>query len=88
MPATDGSDDVVVDNVSFGQWCASSYNDMDSSGRFVNEDFKDKTPGFACPTNWVYMNGWVTVESDFGSDAEHAFALKGFIDGGPVRTVR
>ena len=36
----------------------------------------------------INYNGWVTVESDFGTDAEHAQALKGFISGGPVRTVR
>ena len=36
----------------------------------------------------INYNGWVTVESDFGTDAEHAQALKGFISGGPVRAVR
>ena len=36
----------------------------------------------------INYNGWVTVESDFGSDAEHAFALKGFISGGPVRAAQ
>ena len=63
LSTADESDDIVVDDVSFDQWCASSYDDQNAQGNFINADFNDsaKMPTLGCPTNWVYMNGWVTV---------------------------
>ena len=52
------SEDVVVDNVSFDQWSAGSYDDPD------NTDFEDKLPSFGAPTNFVYVNGWVRTDGD------------------------
>ncbi|MGN0832123.1 MAG: hypothetical protein ACI4RD_00560 [Kiritimatiellia bacterium] len=58
------SGDVVVDNVRFGQWCAANYDDTNSRGDFSNTDFDDKLPGLGCPTNYVYLNGWVQVAGE------------------------
>lgn len=49
------SADIVVDDVAFTQWCAASYSDDD------NADFYDYNPNQGCPTNYVYLNGWVDV---------------------------
>ena len=57
------SGDIVVDDVSFGQWCAASYNDSD------NEDFYDRIPTQGCPDYFVYLNGWVSVVRDLHSIA-------------------
>lgn len=51
------SGDIVVDDVSFTQWCAASYSDSD------NVDFLNDIPTQGCPTNFVYLNGWVDVET-------------------------
>lgn len=59
-----GSGDVVVDKVSFGQWCAASYDDQNARGDFSNVDFDDKLPGLGCPTNYVYLNGWVQTAGE------------------------
>lgn len=58
------SGDVVVDDVRFGQWCAASYDDTNSRGDFSNVDFDDKLPGLGCPTNYVYLNGWVQTAGE------------------------
>ena len=50
--------DVVVDDVKMKQWCAANFDDKDIT------DFDDKIPGFGCPTNFVYVNGWVNVLGD------------------------
>ena len=62
LSTADESDDIVVDDVTFDQWCAASYDDQNAQGRYINADFNTKTPSLGCPTNWVYMNGWVTVK--------------------------
>ena len=60
------SSDIVIDNIRFGQWCAASYSDADNADFYSRPD-----QVFACPTNFVYMNGWVTVEN-----GQHAIALQ------------
>ena len=51
------SGDVVVDDVSFTQWCAADYDDSD------NDCFQDWRPVYGCPLHYVYMNGWVNAAS-------------------------
>ena len=49
------SSDIVVDDLSFNQWCAGSYDDGDQ------HDFDYWTPSQACPLHYVYVNGMVDV---------------------------
>ena len=50
------SEDIVVDDISFSQWCADSYDTGD------NPSFKGKDWSTGSPCNWAYVNGWVTVD--------------------------
>ena len=73
------SEDVVVDNVVFSQWCADSYDSGD------NPSFARKDWASGSPLNYAYVNGWVTVDDK----DNHAIVLQPLRakDGGVV-TVR
>lgn len=76
------SGDVVIDDISFTQWCAASYSDSD------NRDFEDKTPTQGCPTNFVYLNGWVSVET-VGTNEVHTIRLEpARVKAGEVASIR
>ena len=53
------SSDIVVGDIRFDQWCAASYSDNDNADFYRRPDWT-----LACPTNYVYMNGWVNVAGD------------------------
>lgn len=59
------SDDIVVSNVSFGQYCASGYADGD------DPFFADKQPEIGCPADFVYLGGNVQ-----GGEGEQVLALQ------------
>ena len=50
------SEDVVVDDISFNQWCADSYDSGD------NPSFAGKDWASGAPLNYAYLNGWVKVD--------------------------
>lgn len=63
------SGDIVVDDISFTQWCAASYSDSD------NADFFDEIPSQGCPNVFVYLNGWVDVVT-VGTNEVHSIRLE------------
>lgn len=78
------SSDIVVDDVSFTQWCAASYSDND------NVDFLDTQllQNQGCPTNYVYLNGWVDVTT-VGTSEVHTIRFEpARVRAGQVASIR
>lgn len=76
------SGDVVIDDISFTQWCAASYSDSD------NRDFDGKNAAQGCPANFVYVNGWVDVET-VGTNEVHTIRLEpARVKAGEVASIR
>ena len=51
--------DVVIDDIVMTQWCAANFNDSD-----ISDFTHDPLLRSGCPTNFVYVNGWVNVSGE------------------------
>ena len=51
--------DVVIDDIEMTQWCAANFNDGD-----ISDFTHDPLLRSGCPTNFVYVNGWVNVSGE------------------------
>ena len=76
------SADVVVDDVAFTQWCAASYSDEG------NADFSAHSPSLGCPTNFVYLNGWVSVTRADTNDVHTIRLAPARVRAGGVASIR
>ena len=63
------SADIVVDDVSFTQWCGDDYSDDRTDG---DSYFSDRRATYGCPTNYVYHNAWVVSEKSGTNETRKA----------------